>query len=81
MRTKTGTVVSAKMQKTIVVSVHTYKRHPKYLKRYRITKKFYAHDEGSVAKAGDQVMIAETRPLSRLKRWKLIELNGKPLSS
>ena len=67
------------MQKTIVVKVHAYKRHPKYLKRYRVTKKFYAHDEEGQAKEGDTVTIAEIRPLSRLKRWNLVEVNGQPL--
>lgn len=74
MRTKTGSVVSAKMDKTAVVVVHRYVRHPKYLKRYRVSKKFYAHDEQNVAKEGDMVLISETRPLSKLKRWKLEEV-------
>lgn len=73
MRTKTGVVTSTKMQKTIVVTIETYKTHPKYKKRYKSSAKFYAHDENSVAKLGDTVTIQETRPLSRLKRWKLIE--------
>lgn len=61
------------MQKTIVVTIDTYKTHPKYKKRYKSSSKFYAHDENSVAKVGDTVTIKETRPLSRLKRWMLIE--------
>lgn len=73
MRTLTGTVTSTKMQKTIVVSVETYKTHPKYKKRYKSTSKFYAHDENSLAKLGDTVTVSETRPLSALKRWMLIE--------
>ncbi len=73
MRTKTGTVTSTKMQKTIVVTVETYKTHPKYKKRYRSTSKFYAHDENGLAKLGDTVTVSETRPLSVLKRWMLIE--------
>lgn len=73
MRTKTGIVTSTKMQKTIVVSVETYKTHPKYKKRYRSTAKFYAHDEKGLAKVGDTVTVSETRPLSALKRWMLIE--------
>lgn len=61
------------MQKTIVVTIDTYKTHPKYKKRYKSSSKFYAHDEDSVAKVGDTVTIKETRPLSRLKRWELIK--------
>lgn len=73
MRTKTGIVTSTKMQKTIVVTIETYKTHPKYKKRYKSSTKFYAHDENEVAKLGDTVTIRETRPFSRLKRWALIE--------
>jgi small subunit ribosomal protein S17 len=73
MRTKTGVVTSTKMQKTIVVTVETYKTHPKYKKRYKSSTKFYAHDENAKAKLGDTVTVAETRPLSRLKRWTLVE--------
>jgi small subunit ribosomal protein S17 len=61
------------MEKTIVVSVETYKTHPKYKKRYKSTAKFYAHDEKSLAALGDTVTVSETRPLSRLKRWELVE--------
>lgn len=73
MRTKTGIVTSTKMQKTIVITVDTYKTHPKYKKRYKSSVKFYAHDENGLAKLGDTVTISETRPLSRLKRWSLVE--------
>lgn len=73
MRTKTGVVTSTKMQKTIVVTIETYKTHPKYKKRYKSSSKFYVHDENAIAKVGDTVTIRETRPLSRLKRWILIE--------
>ncbi len=69
MRSKTGTVTGNKMDKTIVVTVHSYKVHPKYKKKYRVSKKFYAHDEKNVYKIGDTVTIFETRPLSKLKRW------------
>jgi len=79
MRTKTGTVTSAKMNKTIVVSVNTYKTHPKYKKRYATTRKFYAHDEAGVSKEGDTVTISECRPMSKLKRWKVLEVNGQPV--
>ena len=71
MRTKTGTVVSSKQDKTVVVRVDRYVNHPKYHKRYRVSKKFYAHDEENTAHAGDLVVISETKPLSRLKRWKI----------
>ena len=73
MRTKKGVVTSVAMNKTIVVSVHTYKSDSKYKKRYRVTKKFYAHDENNACSQGDQVIIKETRPLSKLKRWELVE--------
>tara|TARA_Y100001960_G_C13877502_1_gene449800 strand:+ start:217 stop:447 length:231 start_codon:yes stop_codon:yes gene_type:complete len=73
MRTKKGVVTSTKMDKTVVVSVHTYKSHPIYKKRYRVTKKFYAHDENNTCSEGDIVTIKETRPLSKLKRWELLE--------
>ena len=69
MRSKKGIVVSNKMAKTIVVTVHTYKTHPKYKKRFRVSKKYYAHDEKGAYKTGDEVTIYETRPLSKLKRW------------
>ena len=72
MRTITGTVVSDKMDKTIVVSVDTHKTHPKYHKKYKVTKKFYAHDEKNTCKTWDVVTIEESRPLSRLKRWTVV---------
>lgn len=73
MRTKKGVVTSTKMDKTIVVSVHTYKSDSKYNKRFRVTKKFYAHDEANTCSEWDQVIIKETRPTSKLKRWELVE--------
>ncbi|MCC7432708.1 30S ribosomal protein S17 [Candidatus Peregrinibacteria bacterium] len=72
-RSKKGIVVSNKMDKTIVIQVHTYKMHPKYKKRYRTSKKFYAHDPQNMFKIGDEVTIYETRPLSKLKRWTVEE--------
>lgn len=72
MRTITGTVVSNKMDKTIVISVDTYKSHAKYHKKYKVTKKFYAHDEANAHNVGDVVTIKESRPLSRLKRWTVV---------
>ena len=73
MRTKVGTVVSTKMSKTIVVKVDRYVEHPKYKKRYRVSEKFYAHNEDAAVKLGDTVKIVETRPLSRLKRWRIAD--------
>jgi small subunit ribosomal protein S17 len=72
MRTITGTVISDKMDKTVVVSVDTYKSHEKYHKKYRVTSKFYAHDEANLCKIGDTVTINESRPLSKLKRWTVV---------
>ena len=69
MRSKKGTVTSKSGDKSIVVTVHTYKQHPKYKKRYRISKKFHAHDETNQFTVGDDVTIYETTPLSKLKRW------------
>lgn len=69
-----GIVTSTKMAKTIVVEVVRQKAHPKYIRVVSRTKKFYAHDEEQTAHVGDFVRIEETRPLSRLKRWKLQEI-------
>ncbi len=66
-----GKVVSAAMDKTIVVRVDTVKVHPRYKKVIRRSSKFHAHDEQNEAKVGDTVLIVETRPLSRMKRWRL----------
>ncbi len=66
-----GEVVSDKMDKTIVVEVARRIRHPRYQKVMTVYKKFYAHDEKSEAGVGDTVRIVETRPLSKLKRWRL----------
>lgn len=71
---KVGTVVSNKMEKTIVVAVTSLKKHRLYKRAYKVTKRFYAHDEENVCKVGDVVRIQESRPLSRLKRWKLVEV-------
>lgn len=73
-KTQIGKVVSDKMDKTIVVAVETYKKHKLYHKRIRYTKKFKAHDEHNQAKIGDTVEIMETRPISKDKRWRLIEI-------
>ena len=69
-----GTVVSNKMQKTIVVEVTRKKAHPMYGRVISIRKKFYAHDEKNETHAGDVVKIEESRPLSKLKRWTLKEI-------
>lgn len=69
-----GIVVSDKMDKTIVVSIETMSLHPIYKKRVKKSTKFKAHDENNVAKTGDKVRIMETRPLSRDKRWRLVEI-------
>ena len=69
-----GKVTSAKMEKTIVVEVQRLMQHPKYRRVVRISKKFYAHDEKREAKQGDTVCISSSRPLSRLKRWRLKEV-------
>jgi small subunit ribosomal protein S17 len=69
-----GVVVSDKMDQTIVVEVTTLKAHPVYRKRHRTTKKYYAHDGQNQCGVGDLVTISETRPLSRLKRWRLLEI-------
>ena len=73
MRTKKGVVTSTKMNKTIVVSVESSKRHPKYKKSFKVTSKFYAHDEQNACVEWDVVTIQETKPLSKTKRWQLIE--------
>jgi len=67
-----GVVVSDKMDKTVVVSVSRFVKHPLYGKFYKISKKYKAHNEGNVYKTGDKVEIIETRPISRDKRFKVI---------
>lgn len=71
---KSGTVVSNKMNKTIVVAVVSLKKHRIYKRTYKQTKRFYAHDEENTCQIGDVVRIEESRPLSKLKRWRLIEI-------
>lgn len=71
---KVGRVVSDKMDKTVVVAVDYLKPHPLYRKIIRRTSKFHAHDEENACKTGDVVRIEETRPLSRTKRWRVIEI-------
>lgn len=71
MRSKKGVVVSKSGEKTIVVAVDTYTQHAKYKKKFKITKKFHAHDEENKYKIGDEVTIYETKPISKLKRWQV----------
>ena len=73
-KTRTGEVVSSSMNKTIVVRTVTRVPHPKFGKIVKHVKKFYAHDEERKAQIGDLVRIIETRPLSKLKRWRLVEI-------
>jgi small subunit ribosomal protein S17 len=73
-KTRTGQVVSSGMNKTIVVRTVTRVPHAKFGKIIKQMKKFYAHDEENKAKTGDKVRIMETRPLSKLKRWRLVEV-------
>mgnify|MGYP000663114408 CR=1 FL=1 len=76
MRSKKGTVVSVSGTQTIVVQVDTYRAHPKYKKRYRVSKKFHAHDQEEKYQIGDVVEIYETKPLSKLKRWTVTPPNN-----
>ena len=73
-KTRVGVVTSTKMDKTIVVEYVARVPHPKFKKIVKKSKKFYAHDENSTAKEGDKVRIVETRPLSKLKCWELVEV-------
>ena len=81
-RKLTGTVVSDKMDKTVVVRVDRTKIHPRYGKRYTESTKFKAHDEKNEFHTGDLVMLEETRPLSKQKRWRVLKKLGlKPEAS
>ena len=71
---RVGRVVSNKMNKTIVVVVETLKKHRIYKRTYKQTKRFQAHDEENICQLGDLVRIEECRPLSKMKRWRLIEI-------
>jgi small subunit ribosomal protein S17 len=73
-KTRVGVVTSDKMDKTVVVSVETLVDHPLYKKRIKRTKTFKAHDEQNQCKVGDKVRIMETRPLSKDKRWRVVEI-------
>ena len=71
---RVGKVVSNKMDKTIVVAIEDHVRHPKYNKIIKRTVKIHAHDEQNVCSIGDKVAVMETRPLSKTKRWRLVEI-------
>lgn len=73
-KTRTGVVVSDKMNKTVVVTVERRYAHPLYGKQVTRTKKYHAHDENNEYHVGDTVRIMETRPLSKLKRWRVVEV-------
>lgn len=73
-KTRVGLVVSNKMDKTVVVAVESFIKHPLYGRRVKNTKKFKAHDEGNVCTVGDKVRIMETRPLSKDKRWRIVDV-------
>ncbi len=68
-----GIVVSDKQDKTVVVEITDVKKHPRYEKRYEVNNKFKAHDEDNEMKEGDEVVIEETRPISKEKRWKVVK--------
>ena len=74
LRVFSGKVISHKMNKTAVVAVEKTKRHPIYPKNIRLMKKYHAHDEENTYKVGDMVFIEESRPISKLKRWKVTGL-------
>jgi small subunit ribosomal protein S17 len=76
-KVRIGKVVSDKMDKTIVVSIETYMSHPLYNKKVKRTKKLKAHDELNQCGIGDKVKVMETRPLSKDKRWRLVEIMEK----
>ncbi len=73
-KVRVGKVVSNKMDKTIVVAIEDHVRHPKYNKIMKRTIKIHAHDEQNVCSVGDKVSVMETRPLSKTKRWRLVEI-------
>lgn len=75
MRTKTGVITGTNMDKTVIVTVHAYKSHPKYKKRYRVSKKYYAHDPENKfkEKEGEKITIYETTPISKTKKWTTVK--------
>ena len=73
-KVRTGKVISNRMQKTIVVAVERLFQHPRYKRIVKRTNKLYAHDEKNECKIGDKVKVMETRPLSKLKRWRVVSV-------
>jgi small subunit ribosomal protein S17 len=73
-KVREGLVVSTAMDKTAVVAVIERVRHPRYAKTVQRTKRFYAHDDNNDTRVGDRVRLAETRPMSKLKRWRVVEV-------
>jgi small subunit ribosomal protein S17 len=73
-KVREGWVISNRMDKTIVVAVERYFRHPRYEKTIRRTLKLYAHDDKNECQIGDKVQVMESRPLSRMKRWRLLQV-------
>jgi len=80
-KVRQGIVTSNKMAKTIVVQVDTQKAHPRYGKIITVSKSFHAHDEQNAARPGDEVLIMETRRLSKTKTWRLVEITKKAAKS
>ncbi len=76
IKTKVGTIVSDKMTNTAVVLIERMVQHPIYLKKYRVTKRFKAHNPENKYKMGDRVIIAETKPISKEKSWQITGLAG-----
>ena len=76
-KTRIGQVVGNKMDKTVIVAVQTVRHHPLYKKAIKRTKKYKAHDEANICRIGDSVRIIETRPLSKEKRWRIMEIISK----
>jgi len=80
-RTKIGRVVSDKMDKTVVVAVDSRKKHPLYRKSYKYTTKYKSHDAKGECKLGDAVKIVESRPISKEKRWRVLEIIGRDMTA
>lgn len=76
-KVRSGEVISNKMDKTIVVNVIRHVSHPLYQKKVKLSKRYHAHDENNQCEIGDKVRIMETRPISRHKRWRLVEITEK----
>ena len=76
-----GVVVSDKSDKTVVVKVNRIKKDPKYLKRYTVSKNYQVHDQNNEYKQGDEVVIVETRPISKNKRWRVLSKKDNPAST